>query len=611
MNKVGFFRSVQWKFIIIYILLLLVAMQIIGSYFVREIESELIDTFKGSINDRVELLSYNLEEVFMKERTEDEELTLEQEVQNVVRDIDMGALTTLQVVNNQSRVIGTNDYLNQEILGKKTTEDIVQKALLFGTPLNSTMIDPETETRIFVKADPILDEDENVVGVIYLEAPLTNVYTQLQKINQIFLRGSILATTVAAILGVLVARAITRPIIEMRRQAQTMARGDFSQKVKIYGSDEISQLAETFNDLNDRLKMSIASTEKEQQKLSSVLSNMTEGVIATDQSGNITVMNEAAKTLIGKKNNPAQSETLLQFLDLEDRVSNMKNLEERGSILIDLSKDDIFLVRANFSTIVDEQGELTGFITVLSDVTDEEKMEQERREFVSNVSHELRTPLTTMRSYLEALSDGAWQDEEIAPKFVEVTQNETERMIRLVNELLELSRMDSKEYTLDFQRVDFIEYFHQIIDRFEMNLAEHIQIERHLPDAKYDVSLDGDKMTQILDNIISNAIKYSPEGGVIRCSVKKVESKHKHLLISIKDEGIGIPFEIKDKIFERFFRADRARTRKLGGSGLGLAITKELVEAHDGEIWVNSQQGKGTTISFTLPLLDDERGEEV
>src|SRR5699024_4120299 len=420
--------------------LLLVAVQIIGSYFVREIEAELIDTFKGSINDRVELLSYNLEEVFMKDRAEDEEISLEQEVQNVVRDIDMDALTTLQVVNNQSRVIGTNDYLNQDILGKKTTEDIVQKALLFGSPLNNTMIDPETDTRIYVKADPIVDEENDVVGVIYLEAPLTNVYSQLQKINQIFLRGSILAITVAAILGVLVARAITKPIIKMRHQDQTMARGDFSQKVKIYGTDEISQLAETFNDLNDRLKMSIATTEKEQQKLSSVLSNMTEGVIATDQIGNITVMNEAANTLIGKKNNPAQSETLLEFLDLEDRVSDMKGLEERSSVIIDLSTDDIFLVRANFSKIVDERGRLTGYITVLSDVTDEERMEQERREFVSNVSHELRTPLTTMRSYLEALSDGAWQDEEIAPKFIAVTQDETERMIRLVNELLELSR---------------------------------------------------------------------------------------------------------------------------------------------------------------------------
>src|SRR5699024_7787466 len=272
----------------------------------------------------------------------------------------------------------------------------------------------------------------------------------------------------------------------------------------------------------------------------------------------------------------------------------------------------IFPVCANFPQIVDERGRLTGYITVLSDVTDEERMEQERREFVSNVSHELRTPLTTMRSYLEALSDGAWQDEEIAPKFIAVTQDETERMIRLVNELLELSRMDSKEYTLERRRINFVEYFGEVIDRFEMNLDESYRITRDLPSkGTYDVWLDKDKMTQVIDNIISNAIKYSPEGGTISCSVRKVESKNRHLLISIKDEGIGIPFDKKDKIFERFYRADRARTRKLGGSGLGLAITKELVEAHSGEIWVNSQQGKGTSISFTLPLLSGERGDSL
>lgn len=607
MNKVGFFRSIQWKLIIIYILLLLVAVQIIGSYFAREIETELLDTFKGSINDRVELLSYNLEQAFNKERLEDEDITLEQEVQHIVRDIDTDSITSLQVINNQSRVIGTNDYLNQDILGKKTTEDIVQKALLFGSPLNNTMINPRTESRVFVKAEPIFDEDENVVGVIYLEASLASVYGQLQKVNQIFLRGSILAISVAALLGIFVARAITKPIIEMRRQAQTMARGDFSQKVNVYGSDEISQLAEAFNDLNDRLKHSIATTEKEQRKLSSVLANMSEGVIATDQSGEVTLMNEAAGKLIGKNPEKLRGKYLFDFLDLEERINNLPELQDRGSMIIDLSDEDIFLVRANFSTIFDENNDITGFITVLSDVTEQEKMEQERREFVSNVSHELRTPLTTMRSYLEALTDGAWENKELAPKFLTVTQNETERMIRLVNDLFQLSRMDAKEYTLHRRRTDFIAYFHQIIDRFEMNVPEHIKIKRQLPKGEFYVWLDEDKMTQVLDNIISNAIKYSPEGGTISCIVQKVDNQSRHLLISIQDEGIGIPFDKRDKIFDRFYRADRARTRKLGGSGLGLAITKELVEAHYGEIWVNSQRGKGTTISFTLPLMNQRR----
>lgn len=609
MNKVGFFRSIHLKFIIIYILLLLVAIQVIGSYFARQIEIELMDTFEESINNRVDLLNYNLEQAFNKPRTDsEEEQSLEEEVQKIVTDIDTTSITNLQVINSQSRVLATNDFSRRDIIGKRTTDSTVRDALLYELPRENTMLDTQTQNRVYVKAQPIFNIEGNVVGVIYLETSLEGVYGQVQKINSIFLQGSILAIAVSAFIGILVARTITKPIIEMRRQAQKMARGDFSQKVNVYGSDEISHLAEAFNDLNDKLKHSIASTEKEQQKLSSVLANMSEGVIATDKAGEITLMNEAAGKLIGRNPGIIKGEFLLDFLQLEDRVVDISELPKTGSMIIDLSEDETFLIRANFSTIFDDNDEITGFITVLSDVTEQEKMEMERREFVSNVSHELRTPLTTMRSYVEALSDGAIDNKELAPKFLKVAQDETERMIRLVNDLLQLSRMDSKEYALNRKRTEFISYFHHIIDRFEMNITDNITIERQLPKGKLFVWMDEDKMTQILDNIISNAIKYSPEGGMISCRVEKLDNRQ--LLVSIEDRGLGIPFEMRDKIFDRFYRVDRARTRKLGGSGLGLAITKELVEAHYGKIWVESIEGKGTTILFTLPLMNQKRRGE-
>lgn len=274
-------------------------------------------------------------------------------------------------------------------------------------------------------------------------------------------------------------------------------------------------------------------------------------------------------------------------------------------MVIDFSEaDDIFLIRANFSTISDDEDDIIGFITVISDVTEQEKVEQERREFVSNVSHELRTPLTTMRSYMEALTDGAWQDKSIAPKFLQVAQNETERMIRMVNDLLQLSRMDNKQYGLHWEKTDFIAYINHIIDRFEMNAYEGIGFSRKLPHGVYYVWMDKDKMTQVLDNIISNAVKYSPEGGMICVSVEK---QRYQLLVSIQDEGIGISYDKVDRVFDRFYRADKARTRKLGGTGLGLAIARELVEAHHGRIWAKSRQGKGTTIYFTLPLMNQKR----
>src|SRR5699024_6710277 len=370
-------------------------------------------------------------------------------------------------------------------------------------------------------------------------------------------------------------------------------------------SDEISQLAVTFNHLNDRLKHSMATIEKERSKLSSVLANMSEGVIATNNKGQITLINEAAGKLLGRNPNYLINQSLLKYLELEDKVDGMTELQESGSIILDFSTEEIFLVRANFSTIFDDYEKVSGFITVLSDVTEEERIESERKEFVSNVSHELRTPLTTLRSYLEALSDGAWKDEEIAPRFLEVTQNETERMIRMVSSLLQLSRMDSKADTLQRRKIDFTPFFHEIIDRFDMNVKDdRIILNREIPNENTYVWMDRDKMTQVLDNIISNAIKYSPDGGIINL---KVEKKMRHIVVSIEDNGIGIAYDKLDKIFDRFYRADKARTRDLGGTGLGLAITQEIVEDHHGQIWVDSKEGKGTTIYFTLPLMNEMR----
>lgn len=607
MNKVGFFRSIQLKFIIIYILLLLLAVQVIGSFFTERLEEDLLNNFKVSINERVELLSYNLEQAFDRERSEDGDgPTLEEEIQQIVQDINTdNVATTVNVISNQSRIIGTNKINQQEEIGRKVTLPLVQQALFFDSPRKKEFWDREAESRVYVHVEPLIDTEGIAVGVIYFQSSLEEVYGQVEDINSIFLQGSILAISISAIIGILVARTITKPIMEMREQAQVMANGDFTQKVNIYGKDEIGQLSETLNDLNSRLKHSYATIEEERRKLSSVLSNMSDGVIATDNSGIITLMNEAAGRLMGENPEEVIGDYILDVLQLEGKVIDLTELQDSGSMIIDFSEDDTpFLVRSNFSTVLDDEDKITGFITVISDVTEQEKIEQERRDFVSNVSHELRTPLTTMKSYIEALTEGAWEDKEIAPKFLQVTQNETDRMIRMVNDLLQLSKMDSDELPLHKERTDFISYFHQVIDRFEMNTPEEINLIREIPKGKSLVWMDKDRMTQVLDNIISNAIKYSPEGGAIRM---KLDIKNHFLLVSIQDQGMGIAYDKLEKIFERFYRADRARTRKLGGTGLGLAITKEMVEAHHGRIWAKSKEGKGTTIFFTLPLMSKKR----
>src|SRR5699024_9976417 len=259
----------------------------------------------------------------------------------------------------------TNGY-NQDIVGKKITDEIIQKGIKSGNSVDSTYIKSNSGDRILVRVEPLTNKDNEIAGVIYLETSLENVYGQLANINDIFLKGSIIALVISALIGILVARAITKPILEMRRQAQKMARGDFSQKVNVYGSDEISQLAVTFNHLNDRLKHSMATIEKERSKLSSVLANMSEGVIAKDNKG--------------KNPNYLINQNLIEHLELEGKVVGMTELQESGSIILDFTTDNTFLVRANFSTIFDDYENLSGFITVLSDVTEEERIEKERRE---------------------------------------------------------------------------------------------------------------------------------------------------------------------------------------------------------------------------------------
>jgi two-component system, OmpR family, sensor histidine kinase VicK len=604
MKKVGFFRSIHLKFVIIYVLLILIAMQIIGVYFVRQLEFTLKDNFKTTIQDRVNLLAYYVEEQMTKDRLPDDETTKEDDIYKLLRDFYSPDITEVSVIDNSLRILGTSDPDNQGVVAQRTTETLIKMTLATAQQSSEDRID-RRGNRIWVLVTPIKHHGE-VKGAIYSVAKIETVFQQMRQINNIFITGTAIALAITAVLGVLLAQTITRPMSDMRRQALAMTKGNFSRKVKVYGYDEIGQLAMTFNNLTKKLQEAQATTEGERRKLSSVLSYMTDGVIATDRKGRVILINEPAVEMLNVSRETVLSSPIVSLLGLEDDYTFDELLAERDSVILDYSgPSNTLILRANFSVIQKETGFVNGLITVLHDITEQEKIDMERREFVANVSHELRTPLTTMRSYLEALADGAWQDKEIAPNFLEVTQNETERMIRLVNDLLQLSKMDSKDYRLTKEWIDLISFFNRIIDRFELTKQQNVIFDRRLPNQAAFVEIDADKLTQVLDNIISNALKYSPEGGKVTF---RVEERLDMMIVSISDQGVGIPKENIDKIFDRFYRVDKARTRKLGGTGLGLAIAKEMVEAHGGEIWAMSKEGKGTTIFFSLPY--DARTEE-
>ena len=609
MQKVSFFKSIHVKLVLIYILLIIMAIQIIGLYFSKELEENLTENFEESINQRIELAQYSIREEILKER--DESMPkLEGSLAAILREFSTTDINEIQVIDNRNRILATSDSNNQSLVGQTTSVELVRMAISRSTRQELIALSEDSGNRVWVLATPILDTvgpDGEVIGAIYIESDIERVFEQMNEITRIFAGGTAMALIITIILGILVARTITRPISDMRRQAQAMAKGNFSRKVRVYGTDEIGQLAIAFNNMTNRLQEAQSTTEAERRKLSSVLSNMTDGVIATDRKGRIILINDPALELLHVSREATLNRPIASVLGIDQDYSFEDLIYMKDSVNLNFSTNDApYILRANFSVIQKETGFVNGLITVLHDITEQEKIDMERREFVANVSHELRTPLTTMRSYLEALADGAWQDENIAPHFLNVTQTETERMIRLVNDLLQLSKMDSQEYELKREFVEFNKFFARIIDRFEMAKSQNVEFIRLLPETSYFVDIDTDKLTQVIDNIISNALKYSPDGGNIRFGF----TVHDNMLkVMISDDGMGIPKENVGRIFDRFYRVDRARARSMGGTGLGLAIAREMIEAHGGKIWAESEEGVGTTIFFTLPFEMDEAGD--
>ena len=606
MRKVGIFNSIHVKFVLIYVMLILLALQIIGLYFSKELEETLKYNFTTSVKDRINLVEFSVREEMLKEPTSDDP-SLETSLRTVLSGFSSDDIIEVRVIDSKYRILASSILDHQKtMVGQKSTDDIVKRAIVSEGPQSVINFNDKTNKRVQKLAHPIMNGSE-VIGALYVESNIEKVFKQIEEINRILAGAAAVSLTITIIIGIFIAQTFTRPISDMRRQAQAMAKGNYSRKVRVYGNDEMGQLAIAFNHLTNQLLESQSTTEAERRKLASVLENMTDGVISTDRKGRVNLINDSALGMLRMTSDLVLNRPINNILGIEKEYSFEDLVEMRESIPLDFStENEPSILRATFSVTQRETGFVNGLITVLHDNTEQEKIEMERREFVSNVSHELRTPLTTMRSYLEALAEGAWRNEDIAPAFLNVTQTETERMIRLVNDLLKLSRMDSNEYELNTEWVDFNTFFNSIIDRFEFSKSQEVSFRRIVPPIDLFVEIDTDKLTQVIDNIISNALKYSPDGGIVRFNVAVLDNS---IRVSISDEGLGIPAANVNRIFDRFFRSDKARSRAMGGTGLGLAIAKEMISAHGGKIWANSVEGEGTTIFFTLPYEQHDDGE--
>ena len=400
---------------------------------------------------------------------------------------------------------------------------------------------------------------------------------------------------------------------EINQKVKDLIAGDYSQVLDLQGSTEITNITNNLNDLSEVIRLTQENLEQESKRLHSILSYMTDGVLATNRRGQITMINDMAKKQLGVQKEDVLNKSILELLKIEDEYELRDLITQIPELTID-SQDvngEYLSLRVRFALVRRESGFISGLVAVLHDTTEQEKEERERRLFVSNVSHELRTPLTSVKSYLEALDEGALYDP-VAPDFIKVSLDETNRMMRMVTDLLHLSRIDNATTKLDIELINFTAFITFILNRFDkmrnQDEEKKYELVRDYPITSVWIEIDTDKMTQVIDNILNNAIKYSPDGGKITVSMKTTDDQ---MILSISDQGLGIPKQDLPRIFDRFYRVDRARSRAQGGTGLGLAITKEIIKQHNGFIWAKSEYGKGSTFTIVLPYDKDAVKEEI
>ena len=400
---------------------------------------------------------------------------------------------------------------------------------------------------------------------------------------------------------------------QINQKVKDLIAGDYSQVLDMQGSSEITNITNNLNDLSEVIRLTQENLEQESKRLNSILSYMTDGVLATNRRGKITMINDMAKKQLGVQKEDVLNKSILELLKIEDEYELRDLITQVPELMID-SQDangEYLSLRVRFALVRRESGFISGLVAVLHDTTEQEKEERERRLFVSNVSHELRTPLTSVKSYLEALDEGALS-EPVAPDFIKVSLDETNRMMRMVTDLLHLSRIDNATSHLDVELINFTAFITFILNRFDQirgqDEEKKYELVRDYPITSVWIEIDTDKMTQVIDNILNNAIKYSPDGGKITVTMKTTDDQ---MILSISDQGLGIPKQDLPRIFDRFYRVDRARSRAQGGTGLGLAIAKEIIKQHKGFIWANSEYGKGSTFTIVLPYDKDAVKEEV
>lgn len=582
------FRSIQWKLVVMYLLLVLLAMQLISVYIVQTLQRNL----QADFTEAKMTIGENLAAVISFQGDDREKLKTFGE---------MAKAEETFLLDQDGKVIDAAKA-DSPLIGKTFFRPEISLALK-GTIGQDTLPGEDNRRYLFL-AIPVKRERE-VRGVIYMKASLEDVYSTVDTTKRVLASATVLALAVTAFIGFLLSRTITGPIQEVTSQAEKLAAGDFSHRIEVKSNDEIGQLTDMFNYLTLRLNDTLGEIANEKAKMEAILTYMADGIVAVSMDKQIIHINPAARSMLGlQANEPYIGRTFTEVWagqPFGQYLLEAIQQETEGHKVIVVGNK---VLRTHFAYAKNEKGEAIGLVAVLQDITEQEKLETMRRDFVANVSHELRTPLTTIKSYVETLLDGVLDDRETAGQFLRVVDREADRMTRLVSDLLQLSQFDSNRAKLNKQPISLERLIRKSAEKVEVPAKQKghslsLNLQPGLPP----VLADPDRIEQVFLNILTNAIKYTPDGGQIEISLRQVEQG---LEVRVKDNGVGVPAEDLPRLFERFYRVDKARSREMGGTGLGLSIAKQIIDAHGGTIGIESEYKKGTEVYFVLPPAPPE-----
>lgn len=592
------FNSIKWRLTAIFFGVTAVFLFLLSWYLTESMTEFSYRNTQTRLISIARLMSADLERYFKK--TPDEGF-FHDYARKAKEDIN----ARVTIIDTTGKVLG-DSLLDEESMVNHAGRPEIKEALK-GNIGESARYSSSLQKEMYYFAVPVKSEDK-VLGVVRVAIPWTEIQAGQKQIR--FIIGS--AVLAALILMVLVESTFTSsmivPLQQMTAAAWEMAEGKLDTVLPVNSNDEIGSLSKGLNYMSQKLKDTIRQITEERNKIQAILASMTDGVIAIDARGNILLINPAVERMFNITYEQSLGKGVIEVVRNYELEKLLHSTLESGEIVtqeMQIQAPDSKTFRVSIAPLTSETG-LVGAVTVMRDITALIQVEKMKTDFVANVSHELRTPLTSIKGFVETLLDGALADPDTATHFLEIINEETNRLNRLITDLLSLSKIEDERLEIKKKPVNLDKLIANAVSILSPQAVEKgIEISVHITDSLPTVECDKDMIGQLLINLIDNAVKYTPHGGAINISAGPSD---KGIRVSVQDTGIGIPRESIPRLFERFYRVDKARSREIGGTGLGLAIVKHILEVHHGSIEVQSKIGQGSIFAFYLPSRSSSAG---